>query len=529
MSKLKVFVADNIADEGVEFLRAQPDLDVDFSTGLDAAGVRARMQGVEALVVRSAVKVTADILAAADSLRVIGRAGIGVDNIDVEAATERGIVVLNTPDANATTTAELAVAHMLALSRHLQRADASTRAGEWKRSTFVGSEFTGKTVGVVGYGTIGRIVASRCLGLKTRVVAYDPFVTREVFEQHGVEPFDLDELLAQSDYVTLHCPLNEKTRNLLDARRLALMKPDARLVNCARGGIVDEQALAAALQSGKLAGAALDVFEHEPPKGSPLLALPNVAVTPHIGASTAEAQVAVGVEIAKQIITYLRTGEAVNAVNLPRIPSDTLRRLAPYQLLAGRLGRLLALMLPGPIEKVDLTLAGRAAELDSQPVAAAALVGLLQDRLSSPVNPVNALQVARRQGIAVTQSRRTETQEYVTEMDLAATGGGESVTLRGTLFDEVHPRLVGINDYEIEAYLEGNLLITRHADQPGVVGALGCILGDERVNISRMQLGVVRGSDKAIAVLEIAQPLSGPVLARIAALPAISKAAQITL
>ncbi|MCC7412589.1 MAG: phosphoglycerate dehydrogenase [Gammaproteobacteria bacterium] len=529
MSRKKVFVADSIADEGVQYLRAQPDIEVDFAPGLDAAAVAARMTDVQALIVRSAVKVTAGIIAAGGSLRVIGRAGIGVDNIDTEAATDHGVVVMNTPDANATTTAELAVAHLLSLSRHLQRADASVRAGEWKRSAFVGAEVSGKTVGIVGYGTIGRIVAVRCQGLKMRVVAYDPFVTREMFVNDGVEAIELDALLTQADYVTIHCPLNDKTRNLIDAAQLETMKPDARIINCARGGIVNEQALYDALAAGRIAGAALDVFEVEPPKGSPLLGLANVVFTPHIGASTAEAQVAVGVEIAKQVVTYLRTGEPINAVNLPPISSETLRRLRPYQELAHRLGRLLDLMLPQPIEHVELSLHGRAAELDSHPLVAEAMVGLLGTRLSSPVNRVNALHVARRQGIGITESRTEETHGYVTLIKLSARANGEQVSLAGTLFDERHPRLVRINDYEIEAFLEGNLLLTRHADQPGVIGALGGILGDEKVNISRMQLGMVPGSDKAVAVLEISRPLPEPVLARIAALPAVGKVGQISL
>lgn len=529
MTTKKVFVADKVADAGVAFLREQPGLQIDFTPGLDAEGIKEHLRGAEALIVRSAVQVSAEVIAAADKLKVIGRAGIGVDNIDVDAATERGIVVMNTPDANATTTAELALAHMLSLSRHLPRADASVRAGKWQRSAFVGAEIAGKTVGVIGFGTIGRIAASRCLGLKMRVLAYDPFVTREVFEQEGVEQADLYALLAQADYVTLHCPLNDKTRDLIDAGRIARMKAGARIINCARGGIVNEAALAEALRSGHLAGAALDVFEREPPAGSPLLELPNVVFTPHIGASTAEAQVAVGVEIARQVATYLRTGEAINAVNLPPISSETLRRLRPYQELACRLGRLLALMLPTPIERVELSLHGRAAELDSHPIAAEAIVGLLRERLSSPVNRINALHVARRQGIVLTESRTEETHGYVTLVRLRAHSNGEQVTLAGTLFDERHPRLVRINDYEIEAFLEGNLLLTRHADQPGVVGALGCILGEQQVNIGRMQLGMVPGGDKAVAVLEISQPLSEALMERIAAIPAISKVAQISL
>jgi D-3-phosphoglycerate dehydrogenase len=525
----KVLVADNIAQEGVDYLRAQPGLDVEFAPGLSPEELQARIKTADALVVRSAVQVNAPLMQAAQRLTVIGRAGIGVDNIDVETATERGIVVMNTPDANATTAAELALAHLLSLSRHLPRADASVRAGEWKRAQFIGAEITGKTVGVVGYGTIGRIVAARCLGLKMRVIAYDPFVTRAVFEDDGIEPMDLDGMLGMADYVTIHCPLVDKTRHLFDAARIGRMKPGARLIHCARGGIVDEAALYEALKSGHLAGAALDVFEQEPPKESPLFTLPNIVFTPHIGASTVEAQFAVGVEIARQIATFFQTGEAMSAINLPRIPSEALRRLRPYQELAYRLGRLLNLMLPTPFKHVGLSLHGRATELNAQPLLAEAVVGLLQDRLSSPVNRINALNVAKRQGIHINESRNEETHGYLTLVTLTAVADDERVSLAGTLFDEQHPRLVRINSHEIEAVLQGHILFMRHADQPGVVGQLGTILGENQVNISRMQMGSVPGTDRAVALLEISRPLSGEIMSRIAAIPAISKVGQISL
>lgn len=526
----KVLVADNIAEDGVNFLRAQPGLDVEFAPGLSPDALREKVKDADALVVRSAVQVTADIINAAERLTVIGRAGIGVDNIDVDAATEHGIVVMNTPDANATTTAELALAHLFSLSRHLPRADASVRAGEWKRAQFVGTELTGKTIGVVGYGTIGRIVAKRCLGLEMHVLGFDPFVTKAVFEADGITAVDMDELLAQADYITIHCPFSEKTRHLFDAARIAKMKPGARLINCARGGIVDEAALLEALQSGHLAGAALDVFEQEPPRDSPLLKLPNIVFTPHIGASTAEAQFAVGIEIAKQIATFFTSGEAVNAVNLPRISSQALLRLRPYQELVYRLGRMLSLMLPAHITQLELSLHGSAAELTAQPLIAEALVGLLQDRLSSPVNRINALNVAKRQGMQISESRSENTHGYLTLLRLTASSAeGDKVSLAGTLFDERLPRLVRINNYEIEAVLEGHILFFRHYDRPGVVGALGSILGKEGINISRMQLGDERGTDKAVALLQLSRPLNEEVMKRILEIEAITKVDQLSL
>ena len=529
MTGFRVLVADKVAPAGVEYLREQADVDVDFSPGLDAAALAEKVRDADALIVRSAVQVDADVFAAGERLRVVGRAGIGVDNIDLQSATERGVVVLNTPDANARTTAELTLAHILGVSRHLTRADASVRRGEWTRSAFVGSELVGKTVGVIGFGTIGRIVASLCRSIGMEVVAFDPFVTERAFQKVGVESQPLEELLERADYVTLHCPLNAKTRGLMDAERIARMKPGARLINCARGGLVDETALYEALQSGQLAGASLDVYEEEPPADSPLFELPNVTLTPHLGASTEEAQVAVGLGIAKLVVDYLRTGEALSAVNLPPISTETARRVRPYLQLACRLGRLMGLLVREPIRELELALHGRAAELDGHPLTSEAIVGLLGDRLSSPINRVNAMHVAARQGISVTESRSGETHQYLSRVELIARTAGRDVALAGTLYDERHPRLVLLDGHDIEAFLAGHLLVTAHADQPGVVGDLGLILGEEQVNINRMQLGAGPGGRPAMAVLEVSGPLSEEALARINALESIKWAVQISL
>src|SRR6185503_11894620 len=337
-----VLVADPIHEDGRKLLLDRGDLRVDVATGLDEAGLSAKIAGYDALVVRSKTHVTRLVIAAAQALKVIGRAGIGVDNIDVAAATERGIVVFNTPDANATTTAELALAHLLSLSRHLPQADRSVRRGDWKPGDFVGTELAEKTVGIIGFGTIGRIVARRCLAFRMRVLAFDPYVVADVIRETGAEPADLDTLLASADYVTLHCPLSDATRNLLDASRFKKMKPGAHLINCARGELVDEAALVEALSSGHLAGAALDVYAKEPPANSPLLALDNVVLPPHVGASTNEAQQAVSVKIAEHVAAFLETGAAQSAVNLPRIAGDQVLRARPYQQLALALGRLLS-------------------------------------------------------------------------------------------------------------------------------------------------------------------------------------------
>lgn len=525
----RVLIADPIHEDGRKLMEANPALTVDVATGLDEAGLVARIPPYDALIVRSKTRVTAPVIAAGVSLKAIGRAGIGVDNIDVAAATERGIVVFNTPDANATTTAELTVAHLLSLSRHLPQADRSVREGAWTPTRYVGAEVAGKTLGIVGFGTIGRLVAVRAAGLKMRVLAYDPFVTPEIMAQSAAEPCDLDDLIATADYVTLHCPLTEKTRNLIDAARIAAMKPGARLINCARGGLIDEAALLDALASGHLAGAALDVYGKEPPGDSPLLRLDNVVMTPHLGASTQEAQQAVSVKIAEQIAAFLVTGAAQSAVNLPRIPSDQLIRARPYQQLALALGRLLSALMPGPIAELEVALFGRIADVDPRLITAGALAGLLSKRLAVPVNEVNASTLAHRQGIAVREVRAHEARDYVSLVELRAKTGEASTSVAGTLLGESHPRLVCIDDYHVEAVPEGCLIFTRHDDRPGVVGALGGILGRENINISRMQVGVAEGRPEAIALVGVSAPLPPKALEEVRAIPAIRQAVQIEL
>jgi D-3-phosphoglycerate dehydrogenase len=523
--RFRVLIADPIHEDGRKLLEASGTLAVDVQTGLDEAALVACIGAYDALIVRSKTRVTAPVIAAGISLKVIGRAGIGVDNIDVPAATERGIVVFNTPDANATTTAELTIAHLLSLSRHLPQADRSVRSGAWQPTRYVGSELAGKTIGIIGFGTIGRLVAVRCAGLKMHVWAYDPFVSPEIMAQSAAEPRELDALLAGADYVTLHCPMIEKTRNLIDASRIATMKPGARLINCARGGLVDEDALVAALTSGHLAGAALDVFVKEPPKDSPLLALDNVVLTPHLGASTEEAQQAVSVQIAEDIAHFLSTGAAETAVNLPRISSEQFNRTRPYQDLAQALGRLVGSLSEGPISELVVRLFGGVAELDARPITSEALVGLLGKRLAGPVNRVNAAHLARAQGIEVRESRSEHARDYVSLIEISAVTKMATTTVAGTLLGGRLPRLVRIDSYDVEAVPKGHFVFTRHSDQPGVVGALGGILARERINISRMHVGVDGngGGDRAIALISIAAALPETAFAEIQALPAVEQ------
>jgi D-3-phosphoglycerate dehydrogenase / 2-oxoglutarate reductase len=531
----RVLIADLIHEDGRNSLAADNRFAVDVETGLDEASLVARIPSYDALIVRSKTKVTASVIAAGTALKVVGRAGIGVDNIDVPAATERGIVVFNTPDANATTTAELTIAHLMSLSRHLPQADRSVRGGSWTPTKFVGSEIAGKTIGIVGFGTIGRLVATRCAGLKMRVLAYDPFVAPEIMAQSAAEPRDLEALIAEADYVTLHCPLIDKTRNLIDAERIGRMKRGARLINCARGGLVDEAALFAALESGHLAGAALDVFVSEPPKESPLLGLDNVVLTPHLGASTEEAQQAASVRIAEDIANFLLTGAAETAVNLPRISGDQLNRTRPYQELARALGALVGGLRGEPIKELIVRLFGAVAELDARPIVAEALIGLLGKRLAGPVNRVNAQHLARAQGIDVRESRSEQARDYVSLVEVSAVTEHGTTTVAGTLLGGRLPRLVRIDGYDVEAVPKGHFIFTRHLDQPGVVGALGGLLARERINISRMHVGVDgnggvgKGDGHAIALISISGALPDSVMSELRALPPIAEAVTFEL
>lgn len=525
----KILISDKLAEAGINYLNEQPDFQVHIDTGLDEQQLCDIIGDYDALLIRSGTTVTEKVLQAGNKLKVVGRAGIGVDNVDVDAATERGVIVMNTPDANATTTAELAIAHIMSLSRHLPQADRSIRARKWERSRLMGTELAYKTLAIFGFGTIGRIVAERALGLKMHVIAYDPFVTAEVFDKIGVEKVELDDLIARADYLTLHCPMNDKTRGVINAERIAAMKKGARIINCARGGLIDEASLYEALKSGHLSGAALDVYQKEPPTDSPLLELDSIVFTPHLGASTSEAQVAVSVEIARQVVTYLSTGEAVNALNLPRLSAEELHKSQPFMTMAHILGRTLAGLATQPLERLEIALFGRAAEVDVHIVSIEALVGVLGEQLSIPVNRVNAVNLAKRQGITLTESRTEEAFDYVSLIRLTGFYDGESLSLAGTLLGGRHPRLVSIDHYEIEVVPEGTLLITRHEDKPGVIAALGSVLGNANINISRMQVGVADDNQMAMAVISVSAPLPDEVMAGVCNIPAVQQATQVVL
>lgn len=525
----KILISDKLSEAGINYLTEQSDIQVHIETGLKEESLCNIIGDYDALLIRSDTQVTQKVLQAAKRLKLIGRAGIGVDNVDIAAATELGVIVMNTPDANATTTAELAVAHMMSLSRHLPTADRSVRAGKWERSKLMGSEVAHKTLAILGFGTIGRIVAQRGLGLKMKVIAHDPFVAPEIFQDLGVESVSLDELVSSADYLTLHCPLIEKTRNIIGKAQFAMMKKEAMLINCARGGLINEEALYDALKTGKIAGAALDVYENEPPANSPLLELDNIVFTPHLGASTAEAQVAVSVEIARQAVTFLKTGEAINALNLPRLSAEELKKSFAFMNLATILGKVLVGLAPQTIEKLEVALFGRAAEVEVRPVSVAALIGMLSGQFSTPVNRVNAENIAKRQGISLIESKTEEPQDYISLIKLTGHGASQSISLSGVLLGGRHPRLVCINHFDIEVVPEGTLLVTLHDDKPGVISAISAVLGNADINITRMQVGTADDKEQAMAVISVSEPLTDDLLQQLCGIPAVQKATQIVL
>jgi len=531
MNTIKIFVSDDVSESGLGPLR-EAGFAVEKRTGLKGADLLAALDDADGLVVRSETRVTAEVLDAAPRLRVIGRAGVGVDNIDVKAATERGIVVMNAPDGNTMTTAEHTMAMLLALARRVPGGDASLRAGRWERKKFVGVELRGKTLGVVGLGRIGRVVASRAAGFEMRVVAFDPFVAPEQLRDQEIELLPLEEVCAQADFLTVHAPLTPETRGIIGARELSLMKEGVRVVNCARGGLVDEAALGEAIRSGRVAGAALDVFEQEPPPADhPLLGLEEVVVTPHLGASTREAQEGVAVIVAEQMRDFFQTGAVRGAVNIPAVGALELKALQPYIGLAERLGRFQAQLVGGPVREVEIEYAGEAAEIDGGPVTRSFLAGLLKS-MSARVNVVNAFHIAGERGIAVRESHRrgAAAGEMTPPLRVVVHASAGEHAISGALFGPAgEARITEIDGFRIEAVPAGTVLITRSGDVPGVIGRVGTFLGDRGVNISRFHLGRRERGGEAMAVIETDAPLADEDLAQLRALPEMRSALQIEL
>ncbi len=526
----RVLIADRLAEQGLEVFRREPQISVDQRDGLDVGQLTAEIPPYHALVVRSATRVTAEVIAAGANLRVVGRAGIGVDTIDVDAATQRGVVVMNTPGGNNVTTAEHAIAMMLALARNLPQAVASLKAGRWERGQFMGTEVCNKTLGILGLGNIGSIVAERARGLHMQLIAFDPFATSEVAAKLGAELVSLDGLFARADFITIHTPLTPETRGMINAKAIAKMKRGVRLINCARGGIVVEADLAAALRSGHVAGAALDVFAQEPPASdNPLIGLDQVIGTPHLGASTDEAQINVAVSVAEQVVAFLLRGAVQNAVNMPSLRPEVLSVLRPYLTLGEKLGRLQTQIVAEPPHEVRIEYSGEVTEHDVSPITAAVLRGILTPFFDSPVNYVNAPHLARQRGIRVVESRTSKATGFVNTIRVhVRTGAGES-DVEGTVFSGDTLRIVRINNFFLEAVPEGHILMLHNRDVPGVVGRVGTLLGVNGVNIAGLELGRERVGGMAVSLIHVDEPVGNAVLEQLRGLPDILSAQLIHL
>jgi (S)-sulfolactate dehydrogenase len=515
----RVLVADDLSPEAVQVLR-KAGLEVDVKVGMKPDELEAVIGGYDGLAVRSATKVTAKVLEKATRLKVVGRAGVGVDNVDLDAATRRGVVVMNTPGGSSTTVAELALAMVLSLSRHVAAATASVKSGKWEKKKFQGHELAGKTLGVVGIGNIGSVLVDRARALKMRAIAYDPFISADAARKLGVELVELDALWRESDVISLHVPITDKTRNLVNADVLSRVKKGAILVNCARGGIVDEKALAEALATGRLGGAAMDVFEKEPPPADhPLFKFENFVCTPHIGASTEEAQSAVAIAIAEQLAVYLQEGVVKNAVNVLGLAPEVMEQLAPYLPLVEKLGSLAAQVAPpGPTE-VTVEVAGELAAHPSRPLANRALVGLLRRFVETPVNDVNAPALARERGLKVTEVRSAEPLDYASLVTVRVRGPAGDAQVAGTVYGKREARIVRVDGFRLEAVPDGHVILCENDDAPGVVGNLGTALGAAGVNIARISLSRLEDRSRAFAFLNVDSSPSPETLERLRKLP----------
>lgn len=520
---MKVLVTESLDPVGIERMRAE-GFTVDEKLGLAPDELLREVEDADALIVRSQTKVTAPVIEAADRLKIIGRAGAGYDNIDVEAATRRGVIVANAPGGNSVSAAEHAVALMLALTRQIVPAHRSMVDGRWDRKLFVGAEMRRKMVGIVGLGRVGLQVARRVKGFDAKVVAYDPFVTRDRAEELGVQLMDIDDLIRVADVVTLHLPRTEETEGLLSRERLGTMKPSARIINCARGGLIDEDALYDALSNGKLAGAAFDVYASEPPTDRRLFDLPNFIGTPHIAAHTEEAQKEVSIIIASQVIGGLTTGIATNALNIPQISEELLSTLQPYMALAERLGTFLAHFTEGGLEQIEIAYRGEIQALDLRIVTTSILKRLLQPAVGESVNVINALSVAKERGIRVNESRSPDAEDYTSMISLTIQVAGATHSVAGTLFQRNKPRLVNVDGYPLEAVPDGVLLVTKSQDVPGVIGALGTILGKHGINVAEFRLGRSEIGGEAVSILNLDNDTNDEALIAIRDCPGIVSA-----
>ncbi len=524
----KVLISDKMDPKAAQIFRER-GCEVDVITGQTPEELAAIIGQYDGLAIRSSTKVTKAILDAATNLKVVGRAGIGVDNVDIPAASAKGVVVMNTPFGNSITTAEHAIALMFALARQLPEADSSTQAGKWEKNRFMGVELTAKTLGLIGAGNIGSIVADRALGLRMKVVAFDPFLTPERAVELGIEKVTLDELLARADFITLHTPLTDQTRNILSKDALAKTKKGVRIINCARGGLIDEAALKDALDSGHVAGAALDVFATEPATESPLFGTPNFVSTPHLGASTSEAQVNVAIQVAEQMADYLVKGGVTNALNMPSLSAEQAPKLKPYMALATNLGLLVGQLESDRVKSIAIEVEGAAAELDIRPITAAVLAGFMR-AFSSSVNMVNAPFLAKDRGLDVREVRHDREGDYHTLVRVSVVTADGERSVAGTLFGNATPRLVEIYGIKIEADLAGHMLYIVNRDEPGFIGRLGSTLGEANVNIATFHLGrrEARAGGEAVLLLSVDGAVAEPVLWKLCQLAGVNSVKSLT-
>jgi D-3-phosphoglycerate dehydrogenase len=521
---MKILVSDSLSEKGVAIFKKAKGIEVEVKTGLPPEELKAIIKDYDGLVIRSATKVTQEIIEAAEKLKVVGRAGIGLDNVDIPAASKRGIVVMNTPEGNTITTAEHTISLLLAMARKIPQATASLKAQKWEKKKFQGHELFNKTLGIIGMGKIGSIVADRAKGLKMQVIAFDPFIKPEVLLKQGIESVTLEDLYQRAHFISIHTPKTKDTLGLINAQAIEQMQPGVMIVNCSRGGIVDEKALYDGLVSGKVGGAALDVFETEPPGENPLLTLDNFICTPHLGASTEEAQEKVAVSVAEQMVDFLKHGVIKNAVNVPSVSANLLERVKPYLVLAERLGSFQSQILQGGMTEIAIEYEGEVAKFDIKPMTVSVIKGLLSPILKDVVNFVNAPFLARDRGIRVVESTTETSDDFLNLITLRVKTEKMESSISGTLFGKFEPRIVRLNSFRLEALPEGHMLLIHNDDKPGVIGNIGITLGKNEINIARMQVGQEKERGENVILLTTDQPVTPKALKELMALPSVKKA-----
>ncbi len=502
---INILISDPLSEDGIYPLRQETELDlnIDIQTGLQPEQLKEIIGNYDVLLVRSQTKVTRDIIEAADQLKLIGRAGVGVDNIDLDAATEKGIIVVNAPDGNTNSAAEHTTAMIFALSRHIPQAYTSLKEGRWDRKKFVGVELKNKTLGVIGFGRIGQEVAHRAKGNRMNVIAYDPFLTAEKAEKAGVDYGSVEDVAKVADFITVHTPLLDSTRHMINEDIFNVMKDGVRIVNCARGGIIDEEALYNAIESGKVVGAALDVMEEEPFVGNRLLDLPAVIATPHLGASTIEAQESVAVDVSNDILSYFKVGTVLNPVNMPSVPKDVVAKVEPFFDLGEKIGAFVTNLTDEPINEVNIYYSGDVANYDVRPLTNNTVKGVLTRHLGNHVNNVNARYLADRNGIKISEQKSTQARAFLSSITVEVITNKDKHSVKGTLLNGLGPRIVQVDQYVVDVVPEGNLLFIKHTDKPGVIGRVGTSLAEQNVNIATMQVGRADEGGDAIMMLAI--------------------------